>query len=105
MDYSIYSGFITCCQIFKCHFLQDISDSCHEVTAIGREPTQKNFCEKISIFLGASPSQSLDIKEGAADAQVVLWPKFFCHLIRVLSQTTGENFKKIRQTVSDLQLI
>ena len=39
---------------------------------IGLEPPQKKFCEKISIFLGARPSQSLDIKEGAADAQVVL---------------------------------
>ena len=42
------------------------------LTVIGLEPPQKNFREKISTFLGASPSQSLDIKEGAADAQVVL---------------------------------
>ena len=56
----------------KCLFLQDISDSCHEVTVIGLEPPQNNFYENFLTFLGASPSQSLDIKEGAADAQVVL---------------------------------
>ena len=34
---------------------------------IGLEPPQKNFGEKVSTILGASPPQSLDIKGGAAD--------------------------------------
>ena len=72
MDYSISSGLITRSQTLKTLFFQDILNSCHEITVIGLEPPQKNFCEKISTFLGASPSQSLDIKEYAADAQVVL---------------------------------
>ena len=38
------------------------------LTVIGREPAPKNFGEKISIFLGASPPQTLDTKRGAADA-------------------------------------
>ena len=42
--------------------LQDIANSCHEVTATVIEPPQKNFDEKISKILGASSSQSLDIK-------------------------------------------
>ena len=50
----------------KHHFLQDISNSCHEVTIIGLEPHPKNFGQKISTIL------SLDVKGGAADVQVVL---------------------------------
>ena len=59
MDYSISSGLITRSQILKHHFLQDISDSCHEVTVIGLEPPQTDFGEKISIILGASPPQNI----------------------------------------------
>ena len=44
----------------------------HEVTVKGLQTPQKKFLEKISTFPVASTSQSLDIKEGAADAQVVL---------------------------------
>ena len=56
----------------KAIFLQDISNSCHEVTAIGLEPPQKDFGEKNSTILGASASQSCSIKGGAADIQAML---------------------------------
>ena len=85
--------------------MQDVLNSWHEVTVIDLEPTPNKFCEDISTFQGGSPSQSLDIKKGAADAQVVLWPKLFCYLIKNLSQRTGENLKKICEAVSDLLLI
>ena len=42
--------------------------------------TPRNFGKKISTILGACRPQSLNIKGGAADAQVVLWP-LFCHFI------------------------
>ena len=43
------------------------------VTVIGIKRLQKNFGEKNSIILGASPPQTLDTKKGAADdAQFVL---------------------------------
>ena len=72
MDYFISSELITPSQILKTPFFKGVLNSCHEVTVIGLKPPKKNFREKISIFLSASPSQSLDIKEGAADAKVVL---------------------------------
>ena len=42
--------------------------------------TSKNFGKKVSKILGASLPQIFDIKEGAADAGVVLLT-FFCHFI------------------------
>ena len=72
MDYSISSGLITRSQIMKTPFLEDISNSCQEVTVIDLELPQKNFGEKISTILGASSSQRVDIKGGAADVKVVL---------------------------------
>ena len=105
MDYSISSGLITRSKSLKCHFLSGISNSCHGVTVIGIKPVQKNFDQKISIILGASPDQTLDTKEWAADTQFVLWPKFFHQFITNLCQTNDENFKKIPQMVFDWDLI
>ena len=59
-------------KISKWHFLRGVSNSCHGVTLIGLEPTQKRFGEKISIILGTSPPQSLDTKRDAADVQILL---------------------------------
>ena len=47
MDFSISSGLTTRSQILKMPFLQDIANSCHEVTVIGIEPPKKTFGEKI----------------------------------------------------------
>ena len=72
MDYSVSSGLIIRPKNFKTPFLQDISNSCHEVIVIGLKPLQKIFDEKISIILRVNPPQSFNIKGGAADVQVVL---------------------------------
>ena len=63
---------ITRSQILKTPFLQDILNSCHEVTVIGLEPPHNKFGEKISTILGVSPPRSLDTKGIPADVQVVL---------------------------------
>ena len=81
-------------KISKRHFLKGILNSYHEVTVTGLEPPKEKFGEKISTTLVASPPQTFDIRGGGADVQVVLWPNFFCHFIKDLSQKPGENFKK-----------
>ena len=46
--------------------------------------TKINECSSAEI---RNYDQSLNVKGGAADVQVVLWPKCFCYLIKNLSQT------------------
>ena len=63
MDYLISPGLIICPKNFKSHFLQDISNSYHEISLIGLEPPKKNFGEKISTTRSNTP-QNFDIKGG-----------------------------------------
>ena len=56
--------------------------------------TKKNFGKNISTILGASPPQSLDIKEVAPDAQVV-HQTFFV----ILSQTFAKKWLKIQKDI------
>ena len=89
MDYSISSGLITHSKNFKMPFFRGISNSCHGVTVIGLEPLKRKFGEQISTILGARMHK------------LCYDPMFFT----ISSQTiaNSENFKKISQTVFDLE--
>ena len=54
MDCFFFSGLITVIKMTKHQFLQDVSNSCHEVNVIGLEPAQKDFGEKIWIEVFSS---------------------------------------------------
>ena len=72
MDYSFSSGLITHSKNFKTPFFERYFKFLPWGNCNRSKTIPKNFGEKISIILGASPPQSLDTQWDAADTQVVL---------------------------------